>query len=129
MVELRKRKAPAGTAAVPPPPVKKANSVKSSNPSMKGLSSANGSASTGNSVAVGDTITVEGFGGEIDARILPLFPFGIDIESRDAFAAKRFPLCLRHPLRLGCIPRGNNANSKFCVDQRWRKSDIKETFG
>ena len=129
MVELRKRKAPADTAAVPPPLVKKANSVKSSNSSTKGLSSANGSASTGNSVAVGDIITIEGFGGEVDARILPLFLFGLDIESQDTFAAKRFSLCLRHPLRLGCIPRGRNANSNFCLDQRWRKGDIEETFG
>ncbi|KAM0797482.1 thioredoxin-like protein [Usnea florida] len=68
MVELRKRKAPADRAAVPPPPVKKANSVKSSNSSTKGLSSANGSASTGISVAVGDIITIEGFGGEIDTN-------------------------------------------------------------
>ena len=101
MVELRKRKAPADTAAVPPPPVKKANSVKSSNSSTKGLSSTNGSASTGNTVAVGDIITIEGFGGEVDARILPLFLFGIDIESQDTFAAKRVSPCLRHPLRLG----------------------------
>lgn len=66
MVELRKRKAPVDAA--PPPPVKKANSVKSSTSSKKGESSANGSAATSKNVAAGDTITIDGFGGEIETN-------------------------------------------------------------
>lgn len=66
MVELRKRKAPADTA--PPPPLKKANSVKSSTSSKKGNSSTNGSAATGIKVAVGDTVTINGFGGEVETH-------------------------------------------------------------
>ena len=65
MVELRKRKAPADTA---PPPVKKANSVKSFPSSKKGESSTNGSVATSNKVAAGDTITIDGFGGEVEVR-------------------------------------------------------------
>ncbi len=66
MVELRKRKAPADTA---PPPVKKANSVKSiTTSSKKGDSSTNGSVATSNKVAAGDTITIDGFGGEVEVR-------------------------------------------------------------
>ena len=69
MVELRKRKAPADAAALAPAPaVKKANSVKSSTSSKKGSSSTNGSATTGNKVAAGDTITIDGFGGEIETN-------------------------------------------------------------
>ena len=66
MVELRKRKAPADTA--PPPPVKKANSIKSSTSSKKDDSSTNGPAATGNKVAAGDTIIIDGFGGEIETN-------------------------------------------------------------
>ena len=66
MVELRKRKAPADTA--PPPPVKKANSVKSSTSGKKGDSSTNGSAAAGSKVAAGDTIAIDGFGGEIETN-------------------------------------------------------------
>ncbi len=65
MVELRKRKAPADTA---PPPVKKANSVKSFTSNKKGDSSTNGSVATSDKVAAGDTITIDGFGGEIEVR-------------------------------------------------------------
>lgn len=67
MVELRKRKAPADTAP-PPPPVKKANSVKSSTSSKKNDSSTNNSAAKGKKVAAGDTITVDGFGGEVETN-------------------------------------------------------------
>ena len=67
MVELRKRKAPAETAPQPPP-VKKANSVKSSTSSKKGASSTNGVKATANKVAAGDTITIDGFGGEIETN-------------------------------------------------------------
>ena len=67
MVELRKRKAPADTAP-PAPPVKKANSVRSSTSSKKGDASANGSATTINRVAVGDIITIDGFGGQIETN-------------------------------------------------------------
>ena len=65
MVELRKRKAPPDPAPSRPP-MKKANSVKSTTSSKKGDSSANGSAATGRKVAVGDTITIDGFGGEVE---------------------------------------------------------------
>lgn len=60
MVELRKRKE--APAAQPPPP-KKSNSVKSSTSSR-----ANGSVSGNPKVAVGDVITVEGFGGEVETQ-------------------------------------------------------------
>lgn len=66
MVELRKRKAPADTQ--PSPPVKKANSVKSSTSSKKGASSTNGVKATANKVAAGDTITIDGFGGEVETN-------------------------------------------------------------
>ena len=66
MVELRKRRAPTDTA--PPPPMKKANSVKSSTSSKKGDLSTNGSAAMGNKVAAGDTISIDGFGGEVEVR-------------------------------------------------------------
>ena len=65
MVELRKRKgAPDGSQG--PPPVKKANSVKSSTSSKKEDSS-NGK-STPKKLAAGDTVTLEGFGGEIETH-------------------------------------------------------------
>ncbi|KAF6224091.1 hypothetical protein HO133_010665 [Letharia lupina] len=67
MVELRKRKAPPDPAPSRPP-MKKANSVKSITSSKKGDSSANGSAATGRKVAVGDTITIDGFGGEVETN-------------------------------------------------------------
>ena len=60
MVELRKRKE--APAAQPPPP-KKSNSIKSSTSSK-----ANGSVSASSKVAVGDVITVEGFGGEVETH-------------------------------------------------------------
>lgn len=67
MVELRKRKAPADT--VPPPrAVKKINSVKSSTSSKKGDSSTNGSAATSNKLIAGDTIIIDGFGGEVETN-------------------------------------------------------------
>lgn len=65
MVELRKRKAPADTA---PPPVKKANSVKSSTSSKKGELPTSGSAATTNKVAAGDTIVIDDFGGEVETN-------------------------------------------------------------
>ena len=65
MVELRKRKAPADTSP-PPLPVKKANSVKSSTSSKKAHSSTIDSTATGKKVAAGDTITIDGFGGEVE---------------------------------------------------------------
>ena len=64
MVELRKRKAPAETA---PPPVKKANSVKSTTSSKKGEYSRNGTTSS-SKIAAGDTITLEGFGGKVETN-------------------------------------------------------------
>ena len=67
MVELRKRKAPVDSAP-PARPVKKANSIRSSTSSKKGYSSANGLATTGNRVAVGDTITIDGFGGQVETN-------------------------------------------------------------
>lgn len=66
MVELRKRKAPADRA--PTPPVKKANSVKSSTSNKKGDLSTNGSPATAHKVAAGDTITIDGFGGEVETN-------------------------------------------------------------
>lgn len=64
MVELRKRKAAPESA---PPPVKKANSVKSSSSSQKKASSANSSAPV-QKVVTGDTIDLDGFGGEIETN-------------------------------------------------------------
>ena len=66
MVELRKRKSPADTA--PLTPVKKANSVKSSASSKKSDSSTSGSAATGSKVIVGNTITLDEFGGEVETN-------------------------------------------------------------
>ena len=68
MVELRKRKA---SQSAPPPPVKKANSVKSTASSAKSTATNNKAASNGSpksKVAVGDTITLDGFGGEIETN-------------------------------------------------------------
>ena len=67
MVELRKRKAPADTAPLPPPG-KKVNSVKSSTSSKKGGSSLNGTVATGDKLAAGDTITIEALGGEVETN-------------------------------------------------------------
>lgn len=64
MVELRKRKAPADTVLG----VKKANSVKSSTSSKQGDSSTTGLAATGNGVTAGETIIIDGFGGEIETN-------------------------------------------------------------
>lgn len=76
MVELRKRKAPA--EAAPPPPTKKANSVKGAVKKVKDAvvgepTPSNGETSNGKQgkqgkPAVGDTITIEGFGGEIETH-------------------------------------------------------------
>jgi len=60
MVELRKRKE---APATQPPAPKKANSVKSSTSSK-----ANGSSAGPSKVAVGDRITLDGFGGEIETN-------------------------------------------------------------
>ena len=60
MVELRKRKE--APPAQPPPP-KKANSVKSST-----SSNANGSSASSVKIAVGDTVTLDGFGGEVETN-------------------------------------------------------------
>ena len=68
MVQLRKRKAAAEPAAPPPP--KKANSVqsvKSTTSSKKGESSTNGSAPV-IKVSTGDSIILEGFGGEVETN-------------------------------------------------------------
>ncbi|KAL2041049.1 hypothetical protein N7G274_005993 [Stereocaulon virgatum] len=68
MVELRKRKAAAEPAA--PPPLKKASSVKSvssTTSSKKGESSTNGSAPA-IKASTGDTITLKGFGGDIETN-------------------------------------------------------------
>jgi len=70
MVELRKRKAPAGA---PAPPAKKANSLKGAASKAKAAitskkeTTANGSA-TPSAVSVGSTITLEDFGGEIETN-------------------------------------------------------------
>lgn len=60
MVELRKRKE--APAAQPPAP-KKTNSVKSATSSK-----ANGSSAGTSKVAVGDTITLDSFGGEVETN-------------------------------------------------------------
>ena len=60
MVELRKRKASGEIA----PPIKKANSVKSAPRGKKDERSPNGPALS-QKVALGDTIELDGFGGEI----------------------------------------------------------------
>lgn len=68
MVQLRKRKAAAEPAAPPPP--KKPNSVrsvKSTTSSKKGESSNNGSAPA-NKVSTGDSLNLEGFGGEVETN-------------------------------------------------------------
>lgn len=69
MVELRKRKAPPAEPAAPPP-LKKSNSsaskTKATVPEKKG-STVNGS-SSGNKIAVADSITLDGFGGEIETN-------------------------------------------------------------
>ncbi|MCJ1350972.1 MAG: hypothetical protein MMC33_000954 [Icmadophila ericetorum] len=73
MVELRKRKAPA--EAAPPPPTKKANSVKGAVKKVKDAvlgesTPTNGATSNGKSgkPSAGDTITIDGFGGEIETN-------------------------------------------------------------
>ena len=66
MVELRKRKSPTDTA--PLTPVKKANSVKSSASSKKSNSSTSGSAATDGKLIVGNTITLDNFGGEVETN-------------------------------------------------------------
>ena len=68
MVELRKRKAPAEAAPAPPP-------KKSSNPVKKALDAAkdavigNSASSEGSAkIVVGQTIALEGFGGELETH-------------------------------------------------------------
>lgn len=69
MVELRKRKAPPGEPAAPPP-LKKSNSstskAKATAPERKG-STANGS-SSGTKIAVADSIALDEFGGVIETN-------------------------------------------------------------
>lgn len=70
MVELRKRKTPVEPVA--PPPTKRANSVKSAAkpkdaPADTEPAPSNGNPSE-NKVSVGDNITLEGFGGEIETN-------------------------------------------------------------
>jgi len=62
MVELRKRKAPTEAA---PPPIKKANSVKSNASAKKDDSTPTPKPA---SPTAGDLITLEGFGGEIETN-------------------------------------------------------------
>lgn len=67
MVELRKRKA---AEPAPAPPAKKASSVKSAGSKTKGGKKdtpANG-ASSSSTNALGDSITLEGFGGEVESH-------------------------------------------------------------
>ncbi|KAL9106161.1 MAG: hypothetical protein Q9187_008596 [Circinaria calcarea] len=70
MVELRKRKTPVEPVA--PPPTKRANSVKSTAKSKDAPADTEPAPSNGNSsknkVSVGDKITLEGFGGEIETN-------------------------------------------------------------
>ena len=65
MPELRKRKAPAGAAALPP--VKKANSIRSSASKVEDVLGTSGS-TLATKVAVGDAIDIENFGGEIETN-------------------------------------------------------------
>jgi peroxiredoxin Q/BCP len=74
MVELRKRKAPAEPAP-PPPAKKKSNRVqvapakpKSAVSSKKSTSVTNGQPPKSGKIAVGDTITLEGFGREVETN-------------------------------------------------------------
>lgn len=64
MPELRKRKA---SEAAAPPPVKKVNSVKSTASSIQGESTVNASTKA-KKVAIGDTIALDGFGGDIETN-------------------------------------------------------------
>lgn len=70
MVELRKRKAPPAEPAAPPP-LKKSNSstskAKATAPEKKKGSTANGSSSS-TKIGVADSITLDGFGGEIETN-------------------------------------------------------------
>lgn len=70
MVELRKRKAPAEPAP-PPPPRKKSNPVKSAVAKAKGAITGQQESATTNGgpsgkLAVGEKISLDGFGGEIE---------------------------------------------------------------
>ncbi|KAL2051559.1 hypothetical protein ABVK25_008221 [Lepraria finkii] len=68
MVQLRKRKAAAEPAAPPPPKkVNSVRSVKSTTSSKKGESSNNGSAPA-IKVSTGDSLNLEGFGGEVETN-------------------------------------------------------------
>lgn len=66
MVELRKRKSPADTA--PLTPLKKASSVKSSASNKESNFSTSGLAATDSKVIVGNNITLDKFGGEIETN-------------------------------------------------------------
>ena len=71
MVELRKRKAPAEPTA--PPPTKKSNPVKKAAAKAKETitgkkETATNGASTSGKPSVGDLITFEGFGGEVETN-------------------------------------------------------------
>lgn len=66
MPELRKRKA-ATEAAVPPSPVKKTNSAKSTTSSKTGEHAATES-KTATKLATGDVIDLNGFGGDIETN-------------------------------------------------------------
>lgn len=61
MVELRKRKEAAPPSQ--PPPAKKSDFVKSSSSSK-----ANGSSAKAPKIAVGETISLDGFGGEVETN-------------------------------------------------------------
>lgn len=76
MVELRKRKAPAEPAGEPTA-AKKSNPAKPAGGKAKDTAAggeegtsaaANGSSSSNGNLAVGETITLEGFGGEIETN-------------------------------------------------------------
>ena len=76
MVELRKRKAPAEPAGEPTA-TKKSNPAKPAGGKAKGaatdaqeesLTAANGTSSSNGKLTVGESITLEGFGGEIETN-------------------------------------------------------------
>lgn len=70
MVELRKRKAPAEPAPPPPPPKKTSNPIKKAVDRAKETVSAPSAPATNGTrkLAVGDTITLDGFGGEVETH-------------------------------------------------------------
>jgi peroxiredoxin Q/BCP len=72
MVELRKRKAPA--EAAPPPPAKKSSNpvkkvIETAKEAVLGNSESSGGATNGSAkIAVGQTIALDGFGGELETH-------------------------------------------------------------